>query len=137
MSLKAFHVAFITIATLFSAGFGVWSFGQGGAAYLTLGVFSLAASVALVVYGGWFLRKMRHVGYLSIAALAAFASEPVHACTACFGQSDSPVMRGAEASILFMAGLTYTTILGGIAAFVVLRIRARQRLTQAIESQRS
>ena len=28
MSLKAVHIAFITIATLFSAGFGVWALVQ-------------------------------------------------------------------------------------------------------------
>lgn len=68
MTLKAFHVAFIALATLAMAGFGVWSLH----AYLTareatslfLGSLSLALAVGLVVYGGWFLKKMKDVSYL-------------------------------------------------------------------------
>jgi len=68
MSLKAFHVAFITLSTLLSAGFGVWSVvayqARGEASYLALGLFSFGAAVALVVYGGYFLKKMKGVSYL-------------------------------------------------------------------------
>lgn len=68
MSLKAFHVAFITLSTLLSVGFGAWSVAayqaRGEASYLALGVFSFLAAVALVVYGGYFLKKMKGVSYL-------------------------------------------------------------------------
>lgn len=68
MTLKAFHVAFIAVSTLATAGFGVWSLD----AYLTareamslfMGSLSLALAVGLVVYGGWFLKKMKDVSYL-------------------------------------------------------------------------
>lgn len=69
MSLKAFHVVFVLAATLVSAGFGVWSLhhylaAEREAVYVALGTFSLAFAVGLVVYGGWFLRKMKDVSYL-------------------------------------------------------------------------
>lgn len=68
MTLKAFHVAFVIVSTLMSAGFGVWSLNAyrtaGTAQHLFLGVLSLAIAVGLVVYGTWFLRKMKDVGYL-------------------------------------------------------------------------
>jgi len=68
MSLKAFHVAFITLSTLLAAGFGAWSIAayqaRGEASYLALGIFSFLAAVALVVYGGYFLKKMKGVSYL-------------------------------------------------------------------------
>ena len=68
MSLKAIHVLFITVATIFAAGFGVWSIDyfldRREALYLALGVFSLTASVALIGYGSWFLKKMKDVSYL-------------------------------------------------------------------------
>lgn len=69
MSLKAFHVFFVTVATLFCAGLGGWAVRQGWSPggdglMLTIGVSSLAVAVALVIYGVWFLRHMKGVGYL-------------------------------------------------------------------------
>jgi hypothetical protein len=56
MSLKWFHIVFITLSTLTLLGFGVWGlFNQ----YAVMGVASLAASAALCVYGNYFLQKVR------------------------------------------------------------------------------
>ena len=68
MSLKAFHVFFVVVSTLLALGFGAWSIaeysrtGQGGT--LAMGIASFAAAAALVVYGFWFLRKLKNVSYL-------------------------------------------------------------------------
>jgi len=65
VSLKAFHVFFIVISTLCSLMLGAWGVfehsrtGNGGALFLGIGGF--AAAVVLVVYGLWFLRKLRGV----------------------------------------------------------------------------
>jgi len=68
MSLKAVHVFFITVATLVAAGFGLWTIRQyqvtGGGADLLLSLLAVLAAVSLPVYGGWFLKKMKHVGYV-------------------------------------------------------------------------
>lgn len=68
MSLKAFHVVFISAATLLLTGFGAWAvrayLHAAGAGYLAMGIAALAAAVALVVYGVWFLKKMKDVSYL-------------------------------------------------------------------------
>lgn len=68
MSLKAVHVFFITIATLIAAGFGVWSVQQysatGVAGDLLLTILAIAAAISLPVYGVWFLKKMKNVGYV-------------------------------------------------------------------------
>jgi len=68
VSLKAFHVVFVSLAMLLCAGFGFWAVGQyraaGGGAHLAAAVGSLAAIPVLFIYGRWFLRKLRHVGYL-------------------------------------------------------------------------
>ena len=50
---------------------------------------------------------------------------PSLACPVCFGESDSPIIEGAQSSMLFMIGVTYTVIGSGVAAFVVLRRRSR------------
>ena len=67
MSLKAFHIAFITICIAFLLGFSLWLFGQyrahGGALYAATGVLSVAACPALALYGLRFLRKLKGVPF--------------------------------------------------------------------------
>lgn len=59
MSLKWFHIVFITLSTLLLIGFGVWSlFNQ----HVAMGIGSLAASAALCAYGNYFLQKARRMG---------------------------------------------------------------------------
>ncbi len=68
MSLKAFHVVFIVLALVLSAWTGLWALGQyrdgAGDGWLWLATACLAALVALVAYGIWFLRKTKGVSYL-------------------------------------------------------------------------
>jgi hypothetical protein len=59
MSLKWFHVVFITISTLMGIAIGVWSFFNH---FIVLGVGSLASSAVLCVYGTYFLQKARRLG---------------------------------------------------------------------------
>jgi len=63
MGLKNIHLLFISMAIALTLGFGgwcVWMFrGQGGGGYLAVGAASFATGVALVVYGNWFLKKMK------------------------------------------------------------------------------
>ena len=63
MSLKAFHVLFITIASALSAGFGVWCMTRPTELVFSgvrpLGVASFVVAGTLLVYGFWFLRKIR------------------------------------------------------------------------------
>jgi hypothetical protein len=47
-------------------------------------------------------------------------------CPICFGESDAPIVKGVEMSVLFMVGVTYFLILGGGATFLLLRRRARR-----------
>ncbi len=59
MSLKWFHIVFISLSMLVSLGFGVWGlFNQ----HVALGVASLGASAGLIVYGNYFLAKVRKLG---------------------------------------------------------------------------
>jgi hypothetical protein len=56
MSLKWFHIVFITLSVMLSVWFGVWGlFNQ----QVALGIGSLVASIGLVLYGNHFLAKVR------------------------------------------------------------------------------
>ncbi len=58
MSLKWFHIVFISLSVLVSVGFGVWGlFNQ----QTVLGVMSLVVSAGLCVYGNYFLGKVRRL----------------------------------------------------------------------------
>jgi len=69
MSLKAFHIIFITASTLLAFGFGTWSLAayftaNGGTLDLILGLASVSTGIALIVYGKYFLKKLKNISYL-------------------------------------------------------------------------
>ena len=69
MSLKAFHIVFITASILLALGFGAWSVRNYFAPHgerldLVLGLFSLLAGLGLIAYGRYFLKKLKHISYL-------------------------------------------------------------------------
>jgi len=69
MSLKAFHLIFITAASGLAFGCGVWQIRdyfspRGQTMDLVFGVAALMAGVALIVYERYFLKKMKNVSYL-------------------------------------------------------------------------
>ena len=68
MSLKAFHIFFVVASALMCVGVGLWAFlnflQTGRLGPLAFGAGSLAASVVLIWYGVWFLRKLKGVSFL-------------------------------------------------------------------------
>jgi hypothetical protein len=69
MSLKAFHLVFITASSALAFGFGVWELKSylspdGRLTDLLFGIGSLVAGVALLVYERYFLKKTKNVSYL-------------------------------------------------------------------------
>ena len=65
MSLKAFHVLFITISVLLCLGFGAWcinsEYARGRTAYAIAGYISFGLGVLLVLYEIVFLKKLKVV----------------------------------------------------------------------------
>lgn len=63
MSLKMFHIVFILLSIATAAGFGAWAIQTklttGDVNYLYMGVASLSAALALLVYFFWFLAKIK------------------------------------------------------------------------------
>jgi len=68
MSLKAFHLVFITASILLSLGFGVWLVDQhvqsGSEWALVCGIGSFVVAILLVVYERNFLKKTKDIGYI-------------------------------------------------------------------------
>ena len=68
MSLKAFHVVFVTASVLMCFGVSAWeirAFQQGDRwADLLLGLGAALSGVGLLVYGRYFLKKLKHISYL-------------------------------------------------------------------------
>jgi len=69
MSLKAFHVIFITAASALSFGCGAWAIRnyagpEGKTSDLLFGVGCLLVGIGLIVYERYFLKKLKNVSYL-------------------------------------------------------------------------
>ena len=68
MSLKAFHIVFVTVSILLAFGCGIWSVlnfrVSGSGVDLVLGAGWILAGFALLVYGRAILRKLKHISYL-------------------------------------------------------------------------
>ena len=69
MSLKTFHLIFITAACALAFGCAVWGvkdfFSEGGGPWdLVFGLGSLATGIALILYERYFLKKLKKVSYL-------------------------------------------------------------------------
>jgi hypothetical protein len=69
MSLKAFHLIFITASCALAFGCGIWglkefSSPEGRASDLIFGLGSFAAGVGLILYERYFLKKLKKVSYL-------------------------------------------------------------------------
>jgi len=69
MSLKAFHLIFISAASALALGFGIWSLkdywsADGATMNLVMGIGSIVVALGLLVYERYFLKKLKNVGYL-------------------------------------------------------------------------
>lgn len=70
MSLKAIHLLFIIVSTLLCFGFAAWCFWTysesevKALSYVVMGGLSVASGLGLMVYGRYFLKKLKDVSYL-------------------------------------------------------------------------
>lgn len=61
MSLKAFHLIFVTLLTTLSLVFSAWAFASGK---IVFGISGIVAAVLVVIYGIYFLKKLKKISYL-------------------------------------------------------------------------
>jgi len=61
MSLKAFHLIFVTLLTTLSFGFSAWAFFSGKTLFGALGIIT---GILVIIYGIYFLKKLKKISYL-------------------------------------------------------------------------
>jgi hypothetical protein len=61
MSLKAFHLVFVTLLTALSFGCAAWAFSSGK---LFWGAAGIVAGIFVIIYGVYFLKKLKRISYL-------------------------------------------------------------------------
>jgi hypothetical protein len=61
MSLKAFHLIFVTLLTALSFGCAARAFADGDSVF---GGIAVAVGILVVIYGVYFLKKLKKISYL-------------------------------------------------------------------------
>lgn len=61
MSLKAFHLIFVTLLTSLSFGCAAWAFADERPFW---GMAGIAAGILVIIYGVYFLKKLKKISYL-------------------------------------------------------------------------
>jgi len=61
MSLKAFHLIFVTLLTGLSFGCAAWAFSAGKPLF---GALAIATGILVIIYGIYFLKKLKKISYL-------------------------------------------------------------------------
>jgi hypothetical protein len=61
MSLKFVHLVFVSLLTALAFGCAAWAFNDGQPLF---GAGGIAAGILVIVYGIYFLKKLKNVSYL-------------------------------------------------------------------------
>jgi hypothetical protein len=130
MSLKFFHIVFISLSTLLALGAGLWTLDtwrtDGDTMWLALAVLAFGGGAGLVVYGNRFLQKVRKLGIagLLVAGTLGLPADAL-ACAVCIGNSTSPLRSGLSLGILALLGITGFMLVCFASFFVYLALKAR------------
>lgn len=121
MSLKIFHIFFITVSALLGIVLASWGLrgyaASGTTSQLIQGLIGIGLLILLIPYLRWFRRKMAKMGPLTVALLSLGSSGLVArsalACVACFGDPNSPMSKAARMGALSL-GIFIGSVLFGI-----------------------
>ena len=139
VGIKAFHIFFVSVSTLLFLLLGVWRVSvfsdQGGAAILAQAVGSFVLVAAFLVYGRYFLKKLRGLGYMALPLAFALGlaaiPESAWACATCFGDPASPLTDGMNKAILALLAVITSVLasFAGLFLYWASRMRRNQRAT--------
>lgn len=116
MSLKSFHIFFISVSSLLAVIMGVWGIYEKN---LLLALVGLVTLILLIPYVRWFRQKMKRLApIVLIAAFIPIYSVTAWACPVCFGDPNSLLTKGAKTGILFLIAVV-ASVLGAIFAIAL------------------
>ena len=138
MSLKAFHIFFITISALLGVGLGVMTLlaylERGDVAQLGWSLLSFAAAIALVIYGVRIRNKLKHIAPLVATVCLISFPRAAYACSTCYGNPDAPQTQAMNMAILFMLFIVAIMLSSFAAFFIHLWKQARRASEETFES---
>lgn len=140
MSLKIFHIVFVSCSSALAFVFGGWSMAQAGWGYSVTGALSFAFGIGMIVYGFWFWRKIetpeeerrrrrkifRSLPALAAVGVAASFSKAAWACSVCYGEAEGPLIEAAKTGVYLLYGMVVVVQLGLGAFLIYLWRRSRQ-----------
>ena len=142
MSLRAFHILFVTLSSLLAFAFAGWNLRAYRAAdsseHMLLGAASAAFGLLLIVYGFWFWRKIRsreeeddrrHKLLRKVPVLTlvyVLGTSVASACSVCYGEAEGPMIDAARLGVWLLFGLVLAVQVAFAIFFIRLRRRARQ-----------
>ena len=130
MSLKFFHIVFITVSVLMCLVVGLWALDayrvDGAVSSIVLAALAFAGGGFLVVYGSRFLQKFRKLGIAGLLVAGTLAAPAdALACAVCLGNTQSSLRDGMNAGILALLGIAGFMILSFAVFFVYLWRKAK------------
>jgi hypothetical protein len=142
MSLRAFHIVFVTLSSLLAFVFAGWNLrgyaAAGSVTHLTLGAASGAFGLLLIAYGFWFWRKIRTREeengrrrkilrkLPALALVYILGTRVASACSVCYGEAEGPMIDAARLGVFLLFGLVFAVQLGFVLFFIHLRRRAKR-----------
>lgn len=127
MGLKGFHIFFIVASIALADFFAFWALQQFRATservFIIGVVFGIVASISLLIYLGWFFKKMKSQKVFLFALLLPALSQ---ACPVCIGNPDSPLVKSANLGTMVLLMITLGVLGGFLTTFIVWARRARK-----------
>ena len=133
MSLRYFHIVFIALSVILTAGVAIWGIHDfrltGDLLSLSIGLAAAILILPILIYARWLWRKSRRlIGQAIVIGVIPFLVEPpaAHACSVCAVDPNSLIARGAFWGILVL-GLIVASLLATVAGVGLYWMhRARQ-----------
>jgi hypothetical protein len=130
MSLKFFHIVFITLSALMCLVVGLWAIdayrADGAASSIALAALAFAGGAFLVVYGSRFLQKFRTLGIAGLLVAGTLGVPgDAFACAVCLGNTQSSLRDGMNAGILALLGIAGFMIASFAIFFIYLWRKAK------------
>jgi uncharacterized membrane protein YfcA len=142
MSLKAFHIVFVTLSSLLAFGFAGWvlrAYTESGArSDLLSGIGAAIFGVALIAYGFWFWRKIRTREeeekrrrklmrpVTIVLTLWMLSDQAAWACSVCYGNAEGPMLEAARGGVYLLFALIGAVQVAFAVFFVSLWRRSRR-----------